>query len=231
MVKPAATWFVIATLALVTTSAQPLGDYSASTSTLKMRASVSDGSLIWEFKRRAGPKVSIKIEFPLEGDSDKYTVDYPDFGLFKSLFTSAFPEVQMQDGDLTDLAQYSLISFQTVLAGEELIFFREGLPLRGGIYVYDQGDSFRLTLRITPASVFMTFRCPDASRGKRFSDLTVGGATNIQFLPGGDADPSDSDSEASSAAWRKIVQDLTCRRGGNLHFLYSQLRQVESTCN
>ncbi|KAF4706715.1 hypothetical protein FOZ62_024729 [Perkinsus olseni] len=202
MVISVTTWFIVATLALVTTSAQFIGGYSASAPSsppsLKMRASVSDGSLSWELERRVGPNVSIAIDFPLKGDSDSghYTVDYSDFDRFKRLVTTAFPEVQMLDGDLTDLVPYNEIFFRTLLEGKEVFFFRRALSLVRGTYVYDQGDRFQLTLTIS-SSVSMTFSCADAIRREQFSDLIVANetfplssfrSTNIQFLPAEDAD-------------------------------------------
>ncbi|KAF4679093.1 hypothetical protein FOZ60_015492 [Perkinsus olseni] len=200
MVISVTTWFIVATLALVTTSAQFIGGYSASAPSsppsLKMRASVSDGSLSWELERRVGPNVSIAIDFPLKGDSGHYTVDYSDFDRFKRLVTTAFPEVQMLDGDLTDLVPYNEIFFRTLLEGKEVFFFRRALSLVRGTYVYDQGDRFQLTLTIS-SSVSMTFSCADAIRREQFSDLIVANetfplssfrSTNIQFLPAEDAD-------------------------------------------
>ncbi|KAF4660633.1 hypothetical protein FOZ61_003873 [Perkinsus olseni] len=184
MVKPVATWFIIATLVLVTTSAQFIGGYLATMKTLNVRASVTDGSLLWEIERRSGPKLSISIEFPLLGKSGNYTVNYADFGRFKTLVTTAFPEVEMQDGDLTNLAPYNELFFKTSLTGRALYFFRKALPLRPGIYGYDQGDSFHLTLTITD-SVLMTFRCTDAVHEQRFSDLIVSESSNLQILRGG----------------------------------------------
>ncbi|KAF4675954.1 hypothetical protein FOZ60_000789, partial [Perkinsus olseni] len=188
MVKPVATWFIIAALALVTTSAQFVGEYVASTSSLNMRASVSDGFMLWEFEGRGEQPVRVKIGYSVQGEPGDYTVEYPNFGRFERLMTSAFPEVQMQDGELTVLSPYDESSFKTQLAEEEVTFSRRALPLVPGTYVYDEDDSFKLILTTSPTDVFLDFECRHASHGRRFSDLIVGGETNIQFSPGADAD-------------------------------------------
>ncbi|KAF4719636.1 hypothetical protein FOZ63_022947, partial [Perkinsus olseni] len=112
------------------------------------------------------------------------------FGPFKELIAETFPGVQIRDDDLKHLAPYDEISFKTLLEGEEVFFLRKALPLRPGTYIFDDGD-MQVTLEVDTGnipSVFLNFRCRDAARGERFSNFVVGGRTNINFLPGADAD-------------------------------------------
>ncbi|KAF4679096.1 hypothetical protein FOZ60_015494, partial [Perkinsus olseni] len=171
MVKPVATWFIIAAQALVTTSAQFVGDYVATTSSLSIRASVSDEFLVWQFDGRGEQPVSVEIGYPVFKDEGDYTVYYPNFGRFERLMTNAFPEVQMQDGELTVLAEYGLTAFTTLLEGEKVFFLRRALPLVPGTYVYDGDDSFKLILTISPTDVFLNFECADADYASFIRDV------------------------------------------------------------
>ncbi|KAF4679006.1 hypothetical protein FOZ60_015783, partial [Perkinsus olseni] len=189
MVKTVATWLIIPTLALVTASAQFIGEYFASTSSFSIRASVSAGSVELEFER-AGEADGLAWDFDLQGGPGDYSVDHSDFGPFKGLIAQTFPGVQIRDDDLKHLAPYDEIFFKTLIEGEEVFFLRKALPLRPGTYHFDDGG-MQVTLEVDTGnipSVFLNFRCRDVARGERFGDFEDGERTNIQFLKGANAD-------------------------------------------
>ncbi|KAF4693648.1 hypothetical protein FOZ60_010322 [Perkinsus olseni] len=204
MAKPVATWFILATLALMTTSAQFIGEYVASTSSVSIRANFSDGFLTWVFEPLDGSELTIRTGARLVGGPDSYVVDYSDFGRFQRLINNAFPQVQLQPGDLTVLLSYDEVFFKTLFGGKEVFFIRHALPLVPGTYLYYEGERFvRLTvITLFPGnsiSVFITFRCEHGrSQGHRFSDLRASEITNIQYS-----------GDAANALYAGFIRDVT----------------------
>ncbi|KAF4713343.1 hypothetical protein FOZ62_008299 [Perkinsus olseni] len=199
MMKPVATWFITATLALLTASDPFIGEYQLATTPLRARARVSDGFVSLFFEALDEPEDSVAVgPIRLIGGPSTYTVDYGNFGIIKSFIeshtgTSSIPQVQIQDGDLTTLTEYGPLTFKTKFQGKEVAFTRRALPLVAGTYVYTQGASFALILRVTTdveTSVEMIFRCDNAGRERQFQrtfrDLIVGELTNAQFGAGAD---------------------------------------------
>ncbi|KAF4687255.1 hypothetical protein FOZ60_004177 [Perkinsus olseni] len=196
MLKPAATWFITATVALVTASDDlVIGEYQLPTTPLRARARVSDGFVSFFFEALVDPEDSVSVEsIPVRGGPDTYTVAHANFAGVKSFInsntgTSSIPQVQIQDGDLSTLTEYGPLTFKTKFQGKEVTFTRRALNLVEGTYVSTDGASFALILRVG-ASIEMIFRCDDAGRERQFqrtfSDLIVGELTNAQF--GGGAD-------------------------------------------
>ncbi|KAF4698216.1 hypothetical protein FOZ62_031407 [Perkinsus olseni] len=156
--KPVATWFIAAILALVTASGDLfIGEYEYDDTSSKVRARVSNGSLSLSFVAPAGQEYSVSVEsIRLVGGpgSDTYTLAYEDFGRFKRFVnantgTAFIPQVQIQDGDLTTLTDYHPLLFKTRFEGKVVTFRRKALPVVAGTYFYAEGPSFFLILNIT----------------------------------------------------------------------------------
>ncbi|KAF4690221.1 hypothetical protein FOZ60_000494 [Perkinsus olseni] len=199
MVKSPATWSVIATLSLVSTTAQFVGEYEATRtkSLLDMRAIVKDGFVSWKIESPSGSKVSSPSPSPLREVPGhytnpvyrNYTVDYEDFDQFKNSVNTAFSAVKMQDGDLTYLRKYSALAFTAAFDGESLLFLRKALPPVTGKYAYLEGGkkSFALVVIISSTSITLKIRCGPNTDAKEFTNVKVDQRTNIQYLPDKDA--------------------------------------------
>ncbi|KAF4679293.1 hypothetical protein FOZ63_028130 [Perkinsus olseni] len=191
MVKPVATWLITATMALVNTSAQFMGDYLLFTRSHKVRVRVSYDCMDIEFAALEALAVDDSYRsywglghaLTLIGGPDTYTVD----GLYlEDLIDSIpsdyeIPPFEFQDGDFAELTQYNTISFKTRLEGKEVTFFRSALDLIPGSYAFHGWNGFRLEMEITTKDVMITFFCIDdagelvgVQHELRKSDLIVG---------------------------------------------------------
>ncbi|KAF4687256.1 hypothetical protein FOZ60_004178 [Perkinsus olseni] len=182
MTKPVATWFIAATLALVTASVPFIGEYELLTTSVRVHARFSDGFVSFFCEAAVEPEYSASVEhIRLVGGPgpDTYTVDLEWTG------TELLPVVQIQDGDLTTLNDYHPLLFKTRFEGKEVTFFRKGLPLTSGTYVYSEGPNFSLNVTVAASEVDMNVLCSDGGLKKQFTStlghVIHGELTNALF--------------------------------------------------
>ncbi|KAF4729067.1 hypothetical protein FOZ63_028127, partial [Perkinsus olseni] len=137
MTKPVATWFIAAILALVTASDPFIGEYELLTTSVRAAVEPEYSASVEHIRLVGGP------------GPDTYTVD------LKWIGTELLPVVQIQDGDLTTLNDYHPLLFKTRFEGKEVTFFRKGLPLTSGTYVYTEGPNFSLNVTVAASEVDM----------------------------------------------------------------------------